>query len=264
MKATVIMSCFNSSQFLAKSIDSVLLQSFKQFEFLIIDDYSTDDTYEILNNYSKKDERIKVYKNKVNLGLTANLNFLIKEASGEYIVRIDADDVCKKDRFYKQIEYLDNNPTIGLVGSSCNVIDEHSNVIGNRTNPCNHSDIIRNLIIFNPINHPTVVIRTEIALFHLYDTSYRTSQDWDLWIRLYKNKIKFYNLPEKLIDYRVSSDYLAKKSYRYRFNELKIKLNHFFSFNIFKSLIGVLLTIFLIFLPNKLFQMIKSFDPRTK
>ena len=257
------MSCFNSSQFLEESMDSVLLQSFKQFEFLIIDDCSEDNTLEILNNYSKKDERIKVYENKVNLGLTVNLNFLIKEASGEYIIRMDADDVCKKDRFYKQIEYLDNNPTIGLVGSSCNVIDEYSNVIGNRTNPYNHSDIIRNLIIYNHINHPTVVIRTEIARFYLYDPRYKTTQDWDLWIRLYKNKIKFHNLAENLIDYRVSSNYLAKKSFRYRFNELNIKLNHFFSFNIFKSLIGLLVTIFLIFLPNKMFKLIKSFDPRT-
>ena len=100
------MSVFNGENTLEESIESILNQTYSNLEFLIVDDQSDDKTYQILENYKKKDSRIKVFKNNENIGLTKSLNFLLKQSNGFYIARQDADDISTEDRFYKQIDRL--------------------------------------------------------------------------------------------------------------------------------------------------------------
>ena len=105
-KVSVLMSCYNSQKTLKDSINSVLTQTYKNFEFLIIDDGSSDDTLKILQDFENIDERIKVYKNSKNIGLTKSLNILIDKSVGKYIARQDADDISKPERFDVQYNYL--------------------------------------------------------------------------------------------------------------------------------------------------------------
>ena len=108
-KVSIIMSVFNAEATIANSIESILNQTFEDFEFLILDDASSDSTLEILSNYSDSDKRIKLYKNKVNIGLTKSLNFLIDECNYKYIARQDADDISYKNRIIYQFDFLDNS-----------------------------------------------------------------------------------------------------------------------------------------------------------
>ena len=108
---SIIMPVYNCEDYLMVSIQSILDQTYKNFEFLILDDSSTDKTHEIINDFEKKDKRIKKFKNKVNIGLTKSLNKLLKYCRGEFIVRLDADDYCLEDRLTNFIEFLKVNPT---------------------------------------------------------------------------------------------------------------------------------------------------------
>ena len=121
-KLSVIMSVYNSEENLSDSIESILNQTYKNFEFLIMDDGSSDNSSEILGEYAKKDNRVKIFKNSDNLGLTKSLNILISSSKGEYLARQDSDDISSKDRFEKQLNYLSLNNldacTVRALGST--------------------------------------------------------------------------------------------------------------------------------------------------
>ena len=108
-KISVLMSVYNDEKNLPKSIQSILNQSYENFEFLILDDCSTDGTFGVLSEYVKKDERIKIFKNDKNIGLTKSLNYLINNSRGELIARQDSDDVSYKNRFYMQLKFMEEN-----------------------------------------------------------------------------------------------------------------------------------------------------------
>src|SRR3989339_623001 len=127
-KISVIMSAYNAEKYLAEAIESILAQTFKNFEFIIIDDGSKDDTLRIINEYARKDRRIKVYHNKKNIGCVGfirNLNKGIKLAKGKYLARMDADDISLPDRFRIQHDFLEKNQDTFLIGTG--VIDIYAN-----------------------------------------------------------------------------------------------------------------------------------------
>ena len=125
---TVLMAVYNGERWLAESIQSVLEQTFTNFEFIIVNDGSNDCSLQIINQFSKKDSRIRVY-NKKNSGLADSLNYGIAEARGEWIARIDADDICSLERLQKQIECVRLNTDLVLVGSGLVIIDENGIII---------------------------------------------------------------------------------------------------------------------------------------
>ncbi len=129
-KVSVIMSVYNGDKYLREAIESILNQTFTDFEFIIVNDGSTDNSLEIIESYD--DERIKTINNKKNIGLTKSLNKALKFAKGKYIARQDADDVSLPNRFEKQVEYLDSHPEVALVGTSVYLIDENGKIIGKR------------------------------------------------------------------------------------------------------------------------------------
>ncbi len=123
MKLSVIMPVYNGQDFVSKAIESILGQTFSDFEFIIINDGSTDRTLKILESYQKKDKRI-VLLNQENKGIAKSLNRGIAKAKGDYIARQDADDISFPDRLRNQVEFLDNNKDVGFLGCSCEMIDE--------------------------------------------------------------------------------------------------------------------------------------------
>lgn len=205
---SVVMSNYNThEEYLRPAIESILNQTYRNFEFIIIDDCSTDNSLQIIESYS--DKRIKIIKNEQNLGITKSLNKGLAVAKGEFIARMDSDDIAFPTRFEKQIEFLKSNPEHIVCGTGIELIGEwekkHSNKYICRTIPKKYEFQI-NLLFgnFPNIAHPTAMFNHRLLKKHniLYDEKYPLSQDYKMWISC----SKYYecaNLPETLLYYRV-------------------------------------------------------------
>ena len=200
---SVIMPVYNSDKYLKTSIDSILNQSYKNFEFLILDDGSTDRSYEILKEYQKQDNRIKIYRNKNNYGISYSLNKLIKHTKGDYIARMDSDDFSIKDRLNIQLEYMKKNKSVDLLSSGMKCFGKSSFSIALFKN---HDHIKFLLPLINIINHPTVFIRksNKIDKLYVYESKYDGQEDWYLWNQLI-DKISFFSSDQVVLEYRTYS-----------------------------------------------------------
>ncbi|MCS3158304.1 glycosyltransferase [Phocaeicola dorei] len=197
---TVLMPVYNAEKYLAEAINSILNQTFTNYELLIINDGSTDKSEEIILKYS--DKRIRYIKNDKNIRLVATLNKGIELAKGKYIARMDADDISVPTRLEKQITLLENNEDIGVCGSFLYVFGENiRNYIAKK--PLTDIGIKSALLVQNPLGHPNVTIRKSILIKHhiRYDERFYRMEDWGLWITL-MNKCKYANIPEILLQYR--------------------------------------------------------------
>ncbi len=200
---TVLMPAYNAERYIAQAIESVLAQTYTNFEFVIINDGSTDNTGAIINNY--KDERIVVV-NQPNLGVAAALNAGLKYATAPYICRFDADDVCYPDRLEKQIRFLQENPDYILVGSDVDYILENDDFLFNfKCIAHSHEEILKKLYFYCPFVHPAVMYKKESILqAGGYPDNAHNFEDYLLWTKL-AGLGKLCNLPEPLIKYRLNS-----------------------------------------------------------
>lgn len=203
-KISIIMSCFNSALYLRSAVDSMLNQSFSDFEFIIVNDGSTDETLKILNEYT--DNRICIV-NQENQGLASSLNKAIALAKGEYLVRMDSDDISHPNRLEKQVKFMESNPSIGVMGTAVNYINEEGNILG-RSFPTLKSNSIKKKILEcqgNVINHPSVIIRKNIiTLLGSYNSYMSFNQDYQLWSKLLRNGVYIVNINDVLLNYRIS------------------------------------------------------------
>jgi len=220
-KITVLMPVYNCELYIRESIESILNQTFDDFEFLIIDDASTDKTLDIIKTYD--DKRIKVIKKTSNTGLTNSLNYGLSIAKGEYIARMDGDDISLIERFAKQVFFLDRNPDTVLCGSFFKIIGTDEII----TVPENHEDIKLAMLKACCIGHPTVMIRKSyLDKFSLmYDVNKEPTEDYDFWTKLLKVG-KLYNIQEILLNYRVHDSQVSKKRNLQQINmAIEIKIN---------------------------------------
>jgi glycosyltransferase involved in cell wall biosynthesis len=196
------MSVHNDLRYLPQAAESVLRQSLEDFEFLIFDDGSSDGSREYLAGLD--DSRVRLVRNETNLGLTRSLNLGLDPARGKYIARMDADDVAMPQRLARQVEFLEANPDVGVVGSSRVLIDERGDFVADA--PAVEDDLrIRwKCLLGNPFAHPAVMLRKDVLSRHRlrYDESFRTAQDYELWSRLLA-VTRGHNLPEPLLHYRL-------------------------------------------------------------
>ncbi|MES4784836.1 MAG: hypothetical protein C4294_02340, partial [Nitrospiraceae bacterium] len=199
---TVLMSVFNNAGFVEGAVQSILQQTYKDFELLIIDDGSTDGTFEVLSTI--QDSRIRLKRNGRNLGLTTSLRLGLEEARGQYVARMDADDIALPQRLEKQVAFLDANPKVGILGSACRELDVNGRELGLRRVPVSDLEIRWVSLLNNPFLHPTVMLRRDVLTSHQlnYDASVQTAQDYDLWIRMLMYTSGA-NLCEPLIHYRL-------------------------------------------------------------
>ena len=210
---SVAMSVYNGERFLAPAIESVLAQTFGEFEFLILDDGSTDATPQILHDYAHKDARIRPIIRE-NRGLVASLNQLLEEARAPLVARMDADDICRPDRFALQVAFLNANPDHGVVGSWSEDIDERDQPfpIEGADHPVTHAEFLHNIRFDGPLLvHPGVMYRRELVLAQGgYHKAFLHCEDLDLWLRL-ASVTKIANIPERLIRYRHYDGQVSKK-----------------------------------------------------
>jgi len=203
---SVVMSAYNSRSYLKAAIDSVLAQTFKDFELIVINDGSSDDTQTIIDSY--KDPRIVKIKHK-NKGLVASLNIGLAKARGEFIARHDADDLSSPQRFEKQLVLFNSNPRLVLVGTCVKEIDSAGKVIGRRQYPLADADIRLALFHYSPFAHgSTMARRRALEEAGGYRQVYYPVEDYDLWRRL-AQKGQLQNIGETLYEFRVHQESIS-------------------------------------------------------
>ncbi|MFX0035951.1 MAG: glycosyltransferase family 2 protein [Candidatus Hermodarchaeota archaeon] len=203
---TIFTPNYNKSQFICETIESILNQKYSNFEYIIIDDCSTDNSWEIIQNYAKVDERIKIYRNTKNLGIvkTRNKGFKKRSSKSKYFAIIDSDDISLPERLKIQVDFLEHNPDYGIVGSDILIIDAKSKIIGFRKYPSKDTEIRKLITRFNPFAQSSIIIRTEIIdQIGFYDEAWSVCQDYDYWLRV-GIKWKLANLDKALIKYRIN------------------------------------------------------------
>lgn len=199
---SVIMAVHNSEKFLEESIESILNQSFKNFEFIIIDDVSTDSSLKIISKYKKRDNRIIFLKNKKNMGPAGTRNRGLKKARGKYISILDSDDLSHSKRLEKQFNYLERHPQIFLVGSSAIFIDENGDKIRKFRKYENSEILSWRLPKSCSIVHSSIMFRNGQKMF--YNEEYKYAQDYAFYLEALSQNKKLINLSDFLIKYRVS------------------------------------------------------------
>ena len=208
-RITVLMSVYNAEANLRESIDSVLDQTFTDFEFLIVDDGSTDKSFDIVKSYD--DERIAIIQNKTNIGLIDSLNKGIEKARGAYIARQDADDICHKDRLMQEVDVLDEDPSVVLVGTWLELINASGDPIGVWQYPTKYNHVKWFLLFNSAVAHPSAMYRTEVVRnVGGYSKDYMYGEDYELWSRLSKHG-KIVNLPQKLQRYRIHPGAVSRR-----------------------------------------------------
>jgi FkbM family methyltransferase len=205
---SVVMTVFNGEEFLSETVDSVLNQSFRDFEFIIVDDGSTDATADILSKYAPRDSRIRVLRNGKK-GRAASLNLGISLANGKYVANNDADDLATPGRLEEQVAFMERNPEVGVLGSAYEVITDSGAVIDLVRHPLEDSEIRSVILRDNPICHSSAILRKDIALaVGGYRSTFEPSEDYDLWLRM-SERSKLANLHNVLVRYRVHANQLS-------------------------------------------------------
>lgn len=196
-KISVIIPVYNAEKYLSEAIESILNQTFTDFELIIINDTSTDKSKEIILSYAKKDSRIVFIDNKKNIGpSTRNIGFDI--AKGEFIALIDADDIALPTRFEKQLDVFHKNPEIGVCATWFTRFGKENKII---KHPVEHDQIKIEMLKGCCIGNPTVMIRKNVLNNLRFQSDFNCSEDYELWSRLI-TKTKFYTIPESLLQYR--------------------------------------------------------------
>ncbi|WP_181316219.1 glycosyltransferase [Photobacterium iliopiscarium] len=207
---SVILPIYNADKYLHQALDSILNQTYKEFELICLDDGSTDNSLSIINKYAEQDNRV-VIVTRENKGLIYSLNEGINLAKYNYIARMDADDISHPTRFSQQIEYLKKNKDVAVIGCSYNYINEKNEITGSRK-LFSSSKYTRALSLFgSPFCHPSVMFNRNVIGDDLYyDENYKYAEDYELWIRLSSN-YELNNLKEILLDYRVLSTSISRE-----------------------------------------------------
>ena len=200
---SVVMSVYNDEKFLSDAIESILKQSNGDFEFIIVNDGSTDNSAVIISRFQKLDKRIVFIDRKENKGLPYSLNESIALAKGKYIARMDSDDVAVEDRFEKQIDFLELRPDIDILGGQVAPIDSKGLILKSSKKPLLSNKIKKSAEFVCPINHPTYMLKKNVYLtLECYRDSFVYAQDYDFILRAIDYGFIIENMPDKLLYYR--------------------------------------------------------------
>lgn len=251
-KISVIMSVYNGTPFLKEAVKSILNQIYNDFEFIIVDDGSRDKSWEYLE--SLKDTRIKLIRNRKNLGLAASLNKALKLARCDYIARMDADDVSKPERLATQMDFMRRNPEVDICGSFVEVINEKGKIIGKIQKPTSDDRIKKELFWLTPLLHPTWFVKKEVfRKLNGYDQKWDYVEDFEFLTRA--KDYKMANIPKDLLLFRSQKERRSQKTIEkiYR-NSFKLRQKIFKEQNLGLSYLPILARSYVTtyFFPTKL------------
>lgn len=254
-KVTVIMGIYNSNRVkLERAIDSILNQSYSNLELIICNDASTNGIEQYL--YSLENKKIRIINNKTNMGLAYSLNHCLKVSTGDYIARMDDDDISAYTRIEKQVNFLELHPEIGIVGTALWLVSREGEIWGEHfPKEC---PIKEDLLVGVVHAHPTIMVRKEVYdLVGGYQVLSRTqrTEDYDLYMRMYANGVQGYNLQEKLFYYTQSFETLSKRRLKHRLDELLCRYEGFKLLELYpKGYLYLLKPIISGLIPNKVKQ----------
>lgn len=228
MLVSVIMGVYNAKKKdIQRCLSYILGQTYRDFELIICDDGSTDNTYPLLLEYAKKDNRIRLIRNETNMGLAFALNKCIAVSKGELLIRHDIDDYSDITRFEKQIAFMNPNPQIAFAGSNIHLYDEQS-VWGMMRYP--EMPTKQDFLFCFPFMHGAMIMRKEAVLAvggYRVSKATRRTEDFDLFSRMYVYGYQGYNLQEALYFYKEDENAQSKRKFRYRIDECKVKFAAF-------------------------------------
>ena len=206
---SVIMPIYNAERYLGKSIESILNQTYRDFEFLVISEHNTSaESLAIIQNYH--DERIHHMHNAERLGYVPSLNVGLKEAEGQFIARMDADDISKPKRFQMQVDYLTKHHEVGVLGTALELIDDEGRIIAKRQPPTDSSLTKWSLLFGDEIAHPSTMIRRSLfETYGPYDSDLLYGEDYALWLRLLPST-RIVNLPQVLLQRRLHAEQITE------------------------------------------------------
>lgn len=259
-KVSVLMGAYNCAKTIGDSMESIINQTFTDWEMIICDDGSKDDTVEVVKSYCEKDGRIKLIQNDCNHGLSYTLNRCLEVATGEYCARMDGDDLCDPTRFAKQVKFLDEHPDYGFVSTTMKRFDEkgvyQDPPVGDIYVPTK-----KDLIKSSPFCHAPVMIRREAYLLvDCYRVRKQTLgvEDYDLWFRLYAKGVKGCIIEEPLYSMFDGRDAAHRRTFRRRLNEAWVRRQGYkaIKVNIF-SRIYVLKPILIGLIPQWLYRLLR-------
>jgi len=255
------MPVYNAGRFLVPAIESILKQTYQNIECIIVDDQSTDNSWDVIRAYQKRypNNIVAVQTDKkTNAAGNGATNFGLQFAKGAYIARMDADDISHPKRIEKQVAYMEEHPEILLLGTQATVIDANGKETGVKTVPLTHEDIYKTYGIVHPMIHPSIMVRRKMLPNpdKLYAMKYGVNDDYYTFFRLL-NLGKFANLPEPLISYRIHGDNASLIHVKEKFrNSVKIRMDAIFHMNYqlsFQALILMMLQFIIIgILPERI------------
>lgn len=226
------MGIYNCVDTLEEAVNSIKSQTYDNWELIMCDDCSSDNTLSLARKIAETDSRIKVINNEVNLTLAPTLNKCLKEAKGKYIARMDGDDICSPERFEKEIKFLENHKNISFVSTRMNLFD-HNGVF--RTTIVKEFPTYEDLVNGPPFCHAGCMIKKK-ALDKVggynTDKSVERVEDFDLWYRLYKNGFVGANLQEALYSMRDDRSAIKRRKMKYRVNSFNVRKNIIKTFNL--------------------------------
>ena len=235
MRVSVIMGAYNVEKTVARAIDSIIMQDYTDWIFIICDDGSNDGTLDILTSYKANfPDKFIILTNPHNMGLTYTLNHCLKYADSEYVARMDADDISLPKRLGTEVKFLDEHPEYAFVGSAVERFDEggvwkqtHINCVS-PTKDCFYRS--------SGFIHPTVMVRkSAFDLVNGYREAWFTNrcEDYDLWMRMYANNLHGYNIDEILFQYYEGKDSFPKRKYKYRIGEAVMRAKGYLMLNMY-------------------------------
>lgn len=202
---SIILPVKNGQDFLVEALDSMLVQSYTNWEMIVINDGSSDTTGKILRQYKKTCPKLKIITNKESIGISKALNLGITKSKGQFLARMDADDISYPSRIAKQVRYLLDNHRVVAVGTQCDVINERGDVTGMKLFPTSHKEIYNTVFSYNPLQHPTLMMnRALVPSDFLYYDDLDGAEDLNLLFKLFPHG-KVHNMQETLLAYRIHS-----------------------------------------------------------
>ncbi len=246
------MPCYNAERFIEPAMKSIMNQTYKDFELIIIDDCSSDSTSKIVKAFMKKNKGVICVKNERNMGVAVSLNKGIHMAKGEFVARMDADDIAEPSRIEFQVKYMSQNSDCIVCGTNIYLIDDKDRVIGRRVYVEEDKRIKRRLLLANPFAHPTTIIRKNILIKKniFYSDHFPRAEDYHLWLRL-ADYGTYANLNMFLLKYRISDSTIKHMYCREMLADtIRLKLK-FGCYKQMSSFFTLLLEMVLFLLPRK-------------
>ena len=261
------MPVYNGEKYIHYAIDSVLQQTYKDFEFLIINDGSKDNTQGIIDRYKKKDNRIRIFINNENIGISKSLNYGLKQAKGQLIARIDSDDIWHKEKLSKQLLCMDNDPTLYLLGTAKTLINESGDIIPSVEKQFfSYREIKSNILKNNLFCHSSVIFKKSLLKeIGYYNENFLNTEDYEYWIRILTGR-KGEILNESLVFYRIHKNMISlKKRKQQNLYVIKAKFRGIFQYGYsFIYLVYILKDIWPLLIPDFLIRIKKNMLRNTK